>query len=57
MLPVQDNATAWDGSTVTSGLAQFPDDGHYAVYNNKTAQGYYRDYLKTLLDGEPVLDE
>ncbi len=55
--PVENDATAWDGTTVTSGVAQFPDDGHFAVYENTTAQHFYRDYLTTLLSGQPVLDE
>ncbi len=55
--PVQDNARGWTGENVTSGMAQYPDDGHYAVYENNSAKRFYRDFLTSLLDGSPVLDE
>lgn len=56
-LPVSGNALDWTGGAVTAGVAQFPDDGHFAVYDNNTAKRFYRDYLTSLLDGSPVLDE
>ncbi len=56
-LPSQDNATDWDGAPITAGIAQFPDDGHYAVYNNPSAKRFYRDFLTSVLARNPVLDD
>lgn len=56
-LPVSNDARAWDGSSVTSGVAQYPDDGHFAIYQNKDAQRFYRNFLATLLSGQAVLDD
>ncbi len=56
-LPTSDDVTDWTGSAVTSGVAQFPEDDHFAIYDNPDARHFYRDYLATLLQGAPVLDE
>lgn len=56
-LPVAEDVTDWTGGQVTSGVAQFPDDGHFAIYDNPDARHFYRDYLTSLLQGAPVLGE
>ncbi|MDP2311835.1 MAG: hypothetical protein Q8P41_02950 [Pseudomonadota bacterium] len=56
-LPASDNATDWDGAPITAGLGQYPDDGHFAIYNNRDAKQLYRDFLVTALDGGARLDE
>lgn len=56
-LPAQDNVAAWDGSAVTAGVAQFPSDGHFAVYDNRSARRFYRDFLTSALGDGAVLDE
>jgi hypothetical protein len=56
-LPASENLLAWDGSRPTSGVAQFPENGHYAVFHNLAASQLYRHYLETAADGTPVLQE
>lgn len=56
-LPAADNVTGWTGERLTAGLAQFPSDDHYAIYDNGQARRLYRDFLASALDGEPVLAE
>ncbi len=56
-LPAEENATAWSG-TVTAGLAQFPDDGHFAIYDNRQARRMYTDFLKqVLVKGDPEIHD
>lgn len=54
-LPTDLNATDWNGERITSGLQQFPDNGHFAIYENRDARRFYRDFLATALAGDPVL--
>ncbi len=56
-LPTSDNATDWNRATITAGLGQYPDDGHYAIYYNQDAQQLYRDFLVTALDGRPRFEK
>lgn len=56
-LPVSANRRDWAGEAVTVGLAQFPDDGHFAIYDNNDARRMYRSFLASGLEGEPVIDE
>ncbi len=56
-LPTEGNAVGWDGDPVTAGLGQFPDDDHYAIYDNRDALQLYRELLVTALAGEPRLDD
>lgn len=57
-LPAADNAPTWDGGLVTAGLGQFPGQGHYAIYDDRTARRFYRNFLVAALEGgAPVLDE
>ncbi len=56
-LPATGNLLAWDGSRTTGGVAQFPENGHYAVFHNLAAAQLYRHYLETAAAGAPVLQE
>jgi pimeloyl-ACP methyl ester carboxylesterase len=56
-LPARGNATAWDGSGVTAGLAQFAEDGHYAIYDNRRARTLYKHFATSALTDDPVLGE
>ena len=52
-LPASGNVTGWDDRPVTAGLLQFPDDGHFAVYDNPRARNLYQEFLASALDGAP----
>jgi len=54
-IPTSGNLTAWDGSTVSGGLSQYADDGHFAIFNNWDAAQLYQVFLRTALNGEPPL--
>ena len=54
--PASDNVRDWNGDARTAGLGQFPDDGHFAVYDNRKALRLYRDFIVSALDGAPTLD-
>jgi hypothetical protein len=47
-LPVSGNV---GGGSATAGLLQFPDDGHFAVFNNRTAQRQIQGFFASLRDG------
>lgn len=44
------NLTAWDDSAVTGGLVQFPDDDHFAIFDNDEAVEMYQTFLRTSVD-------
>jgi hypothetical protein len=55
-LPLKNNVLSWDGDDeVTAGLAQFADQGHFAVYDDKDAMDLYRDFLESASYGTPKL--
>jgi alpha-beta hydrolase superfamily lysophospholipase len=54
--PVEDDTTAWDGTPITSAVAQFPDDDHFVVFTNRDAAALYRDFLRSAADGAPIID-
>jgi hypothetical protein len=56
-LPAANNAQDWNTDAITAGLAQFPDDGHYAIYYNADARTMYRDFLDSALDGSPTIGD
>lgn len=57
-LPTAENAKGWDGASLTAGIGQFPEDGHYAIYDNPAARRLYRNFLTSaLVEDAPVLDE
>ncbi|MFK7989995.1 MAG: hypothetical protein AB8I08_28505 [Sandaracinaceae bacterium] len=41
-----------DGAA-TGGLLQFPDDGHFAIFRNETAETQVYDFLGSLVDNSP----
>jgi len=47
--PVSGNAEGPNGEPVTAVLVQYPTDGHFAVFDNLTAQRHYTGFLDTLL--------
>ena len=56
-LPASANTQAHDGGAITAGLAQFPDDGHFAIFDNTDAARLYQGFLETALEGTPTLGE
>lgn len=50
----QGNLEDGQGNPLTGGLLQYPDDGHFAVYNNPNAAEAYRLFFDTLRGGTPV---
>lgn len=55
--PAKGNVEGWDGSRVTAGLAQYPDEGHFAIYYDKDAKDLYKDFLESAAYGETELPE
>jgi pimeloyl-ACP methyl ester carboxylesterase len=53
--PVVDNVEARGDLPVTAGLAQYPDQDHFAIHHDRAAQRLYRDFLKSLAAGEPEI--
>ncbi len=53
--PAHDNVQGWDGTQLTSGLAQFPGQGHFAIYYDNDARDLYKDYLESSVQGDPEL--
>ena len=49
--PVQQNQAAWSGSRVTSGLAQYANEGHFVVFNRPEAAALYQTFLYTAVEG------
>jgi hypothetical protein len=56
-LPSGATTTAYNGQDITAALAQFPDDGHFAIFDNSDAGRLYRDFLKSAREGVPVLGD
>jgi len=57
-LPTAGTAVAFDGQSITAGLGQFPDDGHFAIFDNSDAARLYRGFLTSARDSaEPTLGE
>ncbi len=55
--PTSLNVTAWDGSSVSGGLAEFADEGHFAIFDDGDAAKLYATFLSTALSGDaPVVD-
>lgn len=55
-LPAVNNTMAWDGDPITVGLAQYPDDDHFVVFDSKAAASLVYNFLATAIEGEPTLD-
>ncbi len=56
-LPAENNRVAWNGESVTVGLAQYPDDDHFAIFDNSGAADLYGNFLQSAIADEPVLGE
>jgi len=50
--PTAANRDAWDGSAVSAGLAQYEDQGHFAIFYEPDAQALYQAFLATALDSD-----
>jgi alpha-beta hydrolase superfamily lysophospholipase len=55
--PVDGDASGWDGRPITSAIAQYPDDDHYVVFENREAAALYRTFLQSAAAGEPVIGD
>jgi hypothetical protein len=55
-LPLQSNVT-WGPRPVTGALVQFPGYGHYPLYEDPQAKVWYKAWLKTGLEGAPLIPE
>ena len=54
--PASNNVRDWTGAENTAGLAQYPENGHFAIYDNPSAEKFYATFLATALRGQPVLE-
>lgn len=52
---VQGNLLAFDDTKITGGLVQFPEDGHFAIFDNPIAGNAYKRFLATGLSELPLL--
>ncbi len=54
--PVHGNTSDPDGNPITAVMVQYPNDGHFAVFDNDDAKRHYLGFLETLLtDGVPTV--
>ncbi len=54
--PITANVPGPDGQGYTAVMAQYPEDGHFAVFDNPDAMRHYADFLDSLLhEGLPVV--
>ena len=57
-VPTAGNLRGWDGTPVSGGLAQFPDHGHFPIFEDEGASAMYADFLETALAGDlPEISE
>jgi hypothetical protein len=52
---VQGDLESADGDPLTVAMLQYPDDGHFAVFDNPDAQDAMRSFFTSLQDGVPVV--
>jgi len=55
--PATLNLNTWDDVAVTGGLAQFPDQDHFAVFNDEDAAALYQHFLSTALSDVAQVDK
>lgn len=48
--PVTENLLTPQGAAVTGGLMQFPDDGHFAIYDNDDARNRYVQFFRSFVE-------
>ncbi len=53
--PVSGNVVAGDGSRVTLGVVQYPEDGHYALFENPQGTYQYGHFLGSCAAGTPTI--
>ena len=53
--PVQYNAPAWDGTSVTAGLLQYEDAGHFVIFEDADARDSYVHFLHSALSVDPEI--
>jgi hypothetical protein len=53
--PITENTEGWDKTPITAGLSQYPNDGHFAIYDNREAQETYQVFLSSALSGTAIL--
>ncbi len=53
--PIEGNFETVDGGQVTAGVLQYPNDGHFAVFDNPDAQSAMRTFFTTLQQGAPIV--
>ena len=58
--PTRGNLDGWTGTPVSGGIAQYPDDGHFAIFDNTDAIRLYTRFLSTALtdddDAPEIID-
>lgn len=47
--PAVDNLRGWDGKRISSGVAQYPEQGHFAIFRDDSAQRLYQRFLASAL--------
>jgi hypothetical protein len=52
---VEGNTTTDDGDPLTAAMVQFPDQGHFAVFDDPDAQNMFTDFFATLWQGTPAV--
>ena len=50
---LEGNLESADGAPLTAGVLQYPEDGHFAIFNNPDAREAVRRFLTTVQDGVP----
>ena len=56
-IPAEDNVVGWDGSRITAGILQYPEHGHFAVFDDTGAMNAYREFLAGAVDGDASIAE
>lgn len=56
-LPVANNRPAWDGEDITTALSQWPEHGHFPIFDDKDAATLYQGFLASTLAGAPEVSE
>jgi hypothetical protein len=51
--PAAGNVTDGRGESLTAGMLQFPNDGHFAIYSNVAGRASYLRFFETLISGVP----
>ena len=55
--PAQANLTAWDGSVVTGGVLQYPEQDHFAIFQDPDAARAYGDFIEAALGDGAVIPQ